>query len=301
MSSDGRLAFAVVMVVVVGCKDRDRRAPESAAPRAGIDAGIDRDVAAHQRNVALRSEPFDYQMTATACRVPVPSDVTAIDVADLDTAPPTRGDPTRGYEAIVVAEAKAVNHEIGRILIWDRAAKKFVCGNAYEVRGDGLSAATALARTKLFELAPASSDKPTIPDAMAPRTGEKVLRVAIGSNHFCALLEDGSVRCFGQNDAGQCTGARARAGRQARRGAARHRCDRHRGRQRPHVRAPQVRRDHLLGRQHVRRARARWRGRPDRHAVGRRDHAARRRRQSHLRVARRWLGRVLGRFRDHAR
>ena len=40
-------------------------------------------------------------------------------------------------------------------------------------------------------------------DAAAPKTPPVATKVAVGAHHACALLDDGTVRCWGKNDRGQ--------------------------------------------------------------------------------------------------
>ena len=90
--------------------------------------------------------------------------------------------------------------EIGRIFLWDRNANKLVCGNAY----NAASTADAIEKSQLFVLVPKAANAPQVVTQLPPRTGLRVLDIAVGNSHFCALAEDGGVRCFGQNDTGQC-------------------------------------------------------------------------------------------------
>ncbi len=199
------------LLLVIGllgaCNEKfAERAPPPVTQRHA--AGVDRGEAMRTRNAAIRTAPFDYKMTAEACTIPIPQsatapDVTVIEVADIANAPPTRGEPGSGFETIVIREVHSGSTEIGRIFVWDRAAKKMVCATAYNLTAAD-PVTTALTTSKLFKNIETAAIKPDVPARMAARTGKRVRKVAIGANHFCAVIDDGTVRCFGQNDAGQC-------------------------------------------------------------------------------------------------
>ncbi|HEY5921409.1 MAG TPA: hypothetical protein VIV11_07050, partial [Kofleriaceae bacterium] len=202
------LRVLMLLAVVAGCDDEPRRRTPAAAPAAEPSRPrADPNVAAQERNAAIRTAPFDYKATTQPCPVALPRhdtspDVTAIEVAMIDNAPPTRGNPGTGYETIVVTEVRGGDQEIGRIFVWDRAAKKMICGTAYNLRSPSLT--TILTTVKPLAMIETASIKPAIPDRMPARAGKRAIDVAVGESHFCALVEDGTVRCFGQNDVGQC-------------------------------------------------------------------------------------------------
>jgi alpha-tubulin suppressor-like RCC1 family protein len=212
--------WLVVLVACGGSADHRKEVPrgpmteeEQVAAQERLRRYEERVALARQRNAALSSAPFDYKPTDKPCPVALPRDpmsrdITWIAVAEIDRAsvtadPLDERDPRSGVDTIVISEARSAAQEIGRLYVWDRKTAKMICGAAYQLPRADLKA-KLLATAKPLALVETASIVPEVPDHLPARTGKRVVKVAIGDSHFCAVVEDGTVRCFGQNDMGQC-------------------------------------------------------------------------------------------------
>jgi hypothetical protein len=160
------------------------------------------------RNHALTTAPADYQLTSDPCPIALPTspddpDVVLVDAAHIDAAPASRGDPARGHDVLIISEMRDADRLYGRLYLWDRAASAFVCAGEVNVQGADLEAQAL--RSRMVALIPSSQVAKQDPaEALPPRQGPRVLSVGMGMAHYCALLEDGTVHCVGDNDVGQC-------------------------------------------------------------------------------------------------
>jgi alpha-tubulin suppressor-like RCC1 family protein len=76
-------------------------------------------------------------------------------------------------------------------------------------RGDG--SVTCWGTNDSGELGFASDGQVHPPTPITLPTGRRAVHLAVGEQHVCVILDDGTVACWGQNDAGQC-GANAIGG-----------------------------------------------------------------------------------------
>jgi alpha-tubulin suppressor-like RCC1 family protein len=193
----GRLmGRAWILVMLVACGGDDKPAPShredvQTPPRQPVPLAT-----AKELSDALSDAPYAYRVTAKPCPVDYPKtgeNVVTISVERISDVDVTPHGVSGTLETIVVHESGS----IGRIYVWDRAAKVMVCAAVFNTTEDPVASSPVHALVKTEDSFP----KP--PDHLPARVGKRVLQVSSGENHTCVLVENGTVHCFGQNDMGQ--------------------------------------------------------------------------------------------------
>lgn len=189
---------ALVVLALVACKAGNEPPPPAPAPSLPPPPPPIVKMTPEQlavRTATLVDVPYATRLTETPCPIDFPkqgSSMIAVSADELLNGGLDKRGGKGKLQTIVVEELGG----IGRIYVWDRDAAKFVCGG-------GFQGAAQKAAMKLTTVVPTEDTFPKPPAAMAARTGKRVKQVSSGENHTCVLVEDGSVRCFGQNDVGQ--------------------------------------------------------------------------------------------------